>query len=305
MRGSHGWISLGLCLGLAACSFDSGGVTDDTVDGGGGTDTDGDGVRDTTDNCVDVANADQRDEDGDDVGNACDNCPGLANADQADDGEGASGDGVGDACDPQPATPGNALVYFETFDNADVLDDWRTFNGGEWSVSGGALHQTETSVYHTLYLGTQIFQGIQISTRFVLDTVAPSSGPADNMRAFGTLVDFSSAPSEGAGYLCIPYWNPTTAPTTGSLHLLTLRGASIYEDEGVVAMNSNLVQGGVYDVVYRFDDGQLTCTTASESLPADATVEGNDGAFAEGLIGLKTQLVGASIPYVAVVSLVP
>ncbi|MEO1573365.1 MAG: Ig-like domain-containing protein [Pseudomonadota bacterium] len=38
----------------------------------GGVDTDGDGVLDSADNCVVVANADQRDTDGDSLGNACD-----------------------------------------------------------------------------------------------------------------------------------------------------------------------------------------------------------------------------------------
>ncbi len=36
------------------------------------TDTDGDGFLDIDDNCIDIANADQRDTDGDDFGNACD-----------------------------------------------------------------------------------------------------------------------------------------------------------------------------------------------------------------------------------------
>jgi Thrombospondin type 3 repeat len=79
------------------------------------SDIDGDGVDDASDNCVDVANADQADTDGDTVGDDCDatpngdndqdgvdaasdNCVDVANADQAD----ADGDGAGDACDPTP-----------------------------------------------------------------------------------------------------------------------------------------------------------------------------------------------------------
>ncbi|MEA2221140.1 MAG: hypothetical protein QOJ35_3766, partial [Solirubrobacteraceae bacterium] len=81
-------------------------------------DADGDGVPDPVDNCVAVANADQRDSDGDGIGDACDptpfppppdrdadgvpdatdNCPDVANADQRD----SDGDGIGDACDPTP-----------------------------------------------------------------------------------------------------------------------------------------------------------------------------------------------------------
>lgn len=39
------------------------------------TDSDGDGVPDSTDNCPDVSNSDQADSDGDEVGDACDGCP--------------------------------------------------------------------------------------------------------------------------------------------------------------------------------------------------------------------------------------
>ena len=71
-------------------------------------DRDGDGVRDSADNCPDAANADQADADADGVGDACDsdrdgdgvaneddNCPDAANADQGD----WDADGDGDACD--------------------------------------------------------------------------------------------------------------------------------------------------------------------------------------------------------------
>jgi hypothetical protein len=43
------------------------------------TDIDGDGVRNTKDNCPSVANASQTDRDGDGIGDACDSCPDLAN----------------------------------------------------------------------------------------------------------------------------------------------------------------------------------------------------------------------------------
>ena len=58
-------------------------------------DGDGDGVDDTTDNCVAAANADQADADGDNIGDACDNCPSVANAAQTD----TDADTVGDDCD--------------------------------------------------------------------------------------------------------------------------------------------------------------------------------------------------------------
>ncbi len=58
-------------------------------------DTDGDGVKDLSDNCPTTANATQTDADVDGVGDACDNCPAAANPDQLD----PDGDGIGSACD--------------------------------------------------------------------------------------------------------------------------------------------------------------------------------------------------------------
>jgi len=69
------------------------------LDASESVDTDGDGVGDNSDNCPNVANANQLDTDGDGIGDACDNAPDVANADQAD----TDGDGVGDVIDNCPA----------------------------------------------------------------------------------------------------------------------------------------------------------------------------------------------------------
>ena len=79
------------------------------------SDSDGDGIADTSDNCPAVYNPSQNDADGDGMGDECDkcpgdpeddadddgicgdidNCPGVYNPDQAD----SDGDGLGNACD--------------------------------------------------------------------------------------------------------------------------------------------------------------------------------------------------------------
>jgi hypothetical protein len=82
-------------------------------------DTDGDGVGDEDDNCVDDPNPEQENADGDQPGDACDNCVDDMNSEQEDEDE----DGVGDVCqlavvdEQQPEDPGprfSHLIYSET-----------------------------------------------------------------------------------------------------------------------------------------------------------------------------------------------
>jgi hypothetical protein len=88
------------------------------------TDSDGDGVADSHDNCRAVANPDQADSDGDGVGDACDNCPQVANPKQED----GNNDGLGDACAAHYAerlileggtkAPGSNILVTATFQNS-------------------------------------------------------------------------------------------------------------------------------------------------------------------------------------------
>ncbi|MEJ2670057.1 MAG: VWA domain-containing protein [Gammaproteobacteria bacterium] len=58
-------------------------------------DIDKDGIADPKDNCPRIANRDQSDKDGDGIGDVCDNCPKVTNPKQTD----RDGDGLGDTCD--------------------------------------------------------------------------------------------------------------------------------------------------------------------------------------------------------------
>ncbi len=95
-------------------------------------DSDGDGVLDTTDNCLTVANSNQADGDSDGVGNACDNCPTTANPDQAD----VNGDLHGDAC--EAAGTGNVDCNL-AINSADALKDLRFAAGLSVSQSEPCL----------------------------------------------------------------------------------------------------------------------------------------------------------------------
>jgi uncharacterized repeat protein (TIGR01451 family) len=94
---------------LPAGALQTAGVDPNTIDALAGAsnsigsdgyciDTDGDGVCDAVDNCVNTSNPNQANFDGDPFGNRCDNCSLVPNPDQAD----ADGDGAGDVCDLCP-----------------------------------------------------------------------------------------------------------------------------------------------------------------------------------------------------------
>ncbi|MCA9678866.1 MAG: thrombospondin type 3 repeat-containing protein [Kofleriaceae bacterium] len=299
-----------LATAAAGCSFDGGGVagdaatSDDAPDGPPG-DRDGDGVADGADNCPDVANRRQEDEDGDGVGNACDNCPHVANADQANDGETVAGvtpDNAGDACDPSPSGPGNDIIFFDGFDDAASLSSWTTV-GGNWTISGGALRVSPAPGVAWAYLRTAQFTGTALATAATLTDVPPSSSAADTNRAIGSLVGFSPGAGTGAGYLCLAYSNPASAtPPSGTLNLITLRGAQPLQVEDVDFLDDDLQEGETYALTESLDPAtrDLTCRVASTALPMPVSLAGSDNAFDTGFIGLRVQYVAASFPYVVV-----
>ena len=150
------------------------------------TDVDHDGVDDSVDNCVTVANPTQHDEDHDDVGDACDKCP--VSPDNTD----SDGDGVGDDCDPNPNEGGDAIAFFDGF--GDGFGAWTTF--GAWTnamgnaridladgshasmripapTSGGPVVWLSTEIQFTSLNGTSGFSGAGL-----IDEHAPMSDTA-------------------------------------------------------------------------------------------------------------------------------
>jgi hypothetical protein len=74
-----------------------------------GVDSDGDGIQNACDNCVDQGNGRQIDSDGDGIGDACDNCRSVFNDDQAN----ADSDAWGDVCDGCPDTYSDVYRDFD------------------------------------------------------------------------------------------------------------------------------------------------------------------------------------------------
>jgi hypothetical protein len=77
-------------------------------------DSDNDGVVNASDNCPQVANANQADADQDSIGDVCDNCPTVASASPVD----ANGDGLGDACSCLGDSNRDGFVNFDDITTA-------------------------------------------------------------------------------------------------------------------------------------------------------------------------------------------
>jgi hypothetical protein len=99
------------------------------------SDSDGDSIVDSQDNCPAIANTDQKDHDDDGFGDACDHCPHLKSSTDPD----GDNDGVGDACDPRPANNADRRVGWYPFDDPAEINGW--LPSGTWSVAGGYLVQ--------------------------------------------------------------------------------------------------------------------------------------------------------------------
>jgi len=278
---------------LAGCSFNDGGVDD--LDAAGG-DADGDGIRDGADNCPDAANPLQEDEDRDGVGNVCDNCPHVANADQANDGDGG-GDNAGDACDPDPSSPGNDLVLFESFDDPAVMADWHSTLGGDWDISGGALRQNATGQLTNAYFGGMQFGSVVVETSYVPQVL--SYGPSDGDFQFGIYTAFAVSADPGAGYYCAVSGNVRTA-TVPALSLITTRGSQEPRVEATTPLSGAVAADERYVLraALQAGDRVQTCAVQSEALTSDASTSASDNTYDAGLIALRTVYTAGAFEYV-------
>lgn len=128
-------------------------------------DADCDGILNGNDNCVLVANPDQKDTDHDRIGDACDNCVNVFNPAQSDQNH----DGIGDICSQevtgtlftpthvcmrttsQLTAPGNGLLIVQGLLDGSALPDGlesALFSDGlALGISGGGLPEIETMMF--------------------------------------------------------------------------------------------------------------------------------------------------------------
>lgn len=154
---------------------------------GGGSDRDKDGVPDATDNCPDLANADQSNVDGDATGDVCDVCPQIK-----DTGADTDKDGIGDACDPNPALK-DSLWLFSAFQ---TLPTWSKSAG--WALGTGGIVATSAGNSQSDYqsLTTQFTPVTTPLDKFAITTVVKvtaESGSQGNHDAGFDLYDSSNS----------------------------------------------------------------------------------------------------------------
>jgi hypothetical protein len=142
------------------------------------SDTDGDGVPNTRDNCPNVANADQRDTDGVKVGDACD-------------------------CAPSDKALSQSLIDIKSFTSAASFAPVEST--ADWVVKSGAYQQTsKNGVQRSVYTGSSKAD-LSATTKLQLFESGDDglSDPSDNVTMAGLILRSSGAASgAGSGYWC-------------------------------------------------------------------------------------------------------
>jgi len=184
-----------------------------------GQDADGDGIKNMSDNCPLVANADQHDEDGDPYGDACDPCPPIAHLVELD----VDGDGVGDACDPHPVTPGDKIYVFESFKNGVPNgNSWDPF--GSWQSQADGITVAVNANHANLGYAMPTTGHETISTAMTITATGAAAGTPSN-RGGGLIDEKGAAGSDGvacdlnldaAGTSQLALIHASTAPDGGT-----------------------------------------------------------------------------------------
>jgi hypothetical protein len=252
-----------------------------TATGAPGSDADGDGVPDATDDCPTVANLDQHDEDGDRVGDACDPCPQIANATTDSD-----GDGIADACDPHPATAGDRLAWFEPFSAGTTLPaGWIAKAGpsSPWKVDSDALSLTAGSSERTIVYDTG-------TARHAVDVGFDLANASSEQQAYVTVLTDSRSD--------LAHWVACGLRADLDHRQLLTYNAPTFTALAPSDSTEPLAVPGAYRVLTVMDAAAERCIVPSATAPHELT--GTAASQGDTFIGLRVLNASVAFRYVAI-----
>ena len=306
MRGALPAVMIACVLG--ACAFDPqtpsmGDDDDDAMP----TDGDGDGIG-ANDNCVGIANPDQRDHDGDGKGDACDGCPHLTGGDDDPD-----GDGIGVACDPEPLVKNPPPYWNGFYDPPDLM--WSVPNGmgglADWQVQdrgdkrGWAQVTLDGSKRHHLVLAGVREESFVMSA-FVVDQIANGDATSD-LRSATVSFGYSKSQTSGNEYYFNCGVRSDKLLDSSTVLASAFLNDTIRDDQTMPWPND--VAGKTLTITGRADrtngtepktgDSVLTCDANNGT--AHELVQNESADYPDGQVGLRTYGMTAWFDYLFVV----
>ncbi|MDP9469536.1 MAG: HYR domain-containing protein, partial [Chloroflexota bacterium] len=289
-------------------------------------DTDSDGIADSSDNCLSVANATQTDTDGDGVGDACDatpngdddedgvdnledNCPSVANEDQAD----VDNNDEGDACDTvDPVVSVPADITEEATGASGAAVTYVVPVSASDNVEGSVAVTCEDQDGNAVDLEGQTFPlGTTTVTCFATDTVGNTGSDSFSVTVVDTTAPQLSVPADiteeatGASGAAVTFLVSATDAVDADVDIECFVGENAVDLEGqTFPLGTTTVDCIATDDAGLTDTGSFTVTvedttkpTFNSDVPVDFEVEatGANGATVTYTDPTATDTVDANV----------
>jgi hypothetical protein len=255
----------------------------------GDLDEDGDGMSNSQDLCPATAGGSNHDEDGDKQGDSCDLCPVEAARGIVKDDD---GDKLGGGCDPDDKSPGDKIIYFETFASTDALTGWTLDDASHYTVSNDQLKVKVSAALP----GANAIRALPIApqsaavfTSYRVDDAAPSGVDATSRDVNAAIFDNSPAGANGSARCGSNSMNGAA----GTLRLVTDRG------DANEILATSFVSGEIYRLVLQIEGGNARCVQLRGGAASTAAREVEGGPKPAVSLGVRS--VAASYDYVMVV----
>ena len=241
-------------------------------------DMDGDGIVDSLDNCPTTYNPLQENEDGDRFGDVCDPCPPVMD-DNPPDGD---SDGVADACDPNPGIGGDSIALFEGFHHGVPTTGWTM--SGTWMAG---LADDVVVDDNGLGSGSMLVHGSFGPHETVSAAITLKKLNSGLIRYLGLVDDYGGSMQGIECQVVVTY--------SGHLTLYDLAAGTALAND---ALSESVGTTGTLAESKRDDMYQCRATTITQN----KLIIGSSGQHsAAPQVGLRLQLVGASVAWVMVV----